>query len=510
MPETPLSLKNARLGFGLFSLGHFLLWSIAPFVVRSSLPFDTLESMAWGAQWQLGYLKHPPLSAWVSAIFMQLFGVGYAQYALAQIAILVMFWAMWRLAQKFVSPGAALVSVMVLEGVLFFSLYSPKFNVTSLMVPVWALSMLVFYCCLTEKKPWQWIVFGILNAANILTKYQAGIIFIPFLAVLLLTQSGREAFKKAWVYVSLFITLILLVPHFVWAYHAHFPEINYALHSTTDSSRMLTGWLAHLYYPARIIGDQVGMLIGVFLMSLPLWWHRSKTIITNRDNPTKNTLSCFDTAFLWIIGMGPFVLTILFALVTGSYLDANWCTPYFCMIGILLVVYLRPHVTKAAFKKFLAVMVPLSILIIAVRYGALLANPYLKHKAHAYAYRPNPEIAKRITQIWHHKYHSRLQYVGANHYLAAAIFVYSKDHPTPYLDWNRQESPWVNVAAMKKTGAMFAWRQKDAARLVPILKKHYKTLIFLPSEKFALQSKAHLPKAVIGLAILPPQKRIAS
>ena len=53
---------------------HVLAWTIGPALMYSSVPRDTLEGITWGQMWQWGYEKHPPLAAWISALFTQVGG----------------------------------------------------------------------------------------------------------------------------------------------------------------------------------------------------------------------------------------------------------------------------------------------------------------------------------------------------------------------------------------------------------------------------------------------------
>ena len=42
------------------------LWTLVPALTHHNLPLDVIEQTAWGAEWQLGYFKHPPMAAWLT------------------------------------------------------------------------------------------------------------------------------------------------------------------------------------------------------------------------------------------------------------------------------------------------------------------------------------------------------------------------------------------------------------------------------------------------------------
>ena len=64
-------LRDKRLQFVLLFAAVF---SLVPILFEKVLPYDMLENLYWGKEWQLGYDKHPPLFAWISYAFFKLCG----------------------------------------------------------------------------------------------------------------------------------------------------------------------------------------------------------------------------------------------------------------------------------------------------------------------------------------------------------------------------------------------------------------------------------------------------
>ena len=70
--------------FLLFCLLHLVLWTVAITLFRHTIPFDTAEGFAWGAQWQWGYDKHPLLAPWLTAFVANISGgMRFATYLLS-------------------------------------------------------------------------------------------------------------------------------------------------------------------------------------------------------------------------------------------------------------------------------------------------------------------------------------------------------------------------------------------------------------------------------------------
>jgi len=129
----------ARRWFWLFCLLHIVVWTLIPAITRGNPPFDSVEGVAWGNQWQWGYDKHPFLAPWITAITVRIFhAVDWPIYFLGACSIAIAFIAVWKLASKCLPPLHALCSVMILEGIYYHNIAASQFNPNVLMVPLWA------------------------------------------------------------------------------------------------------------------------------------------------------------------------------------------------------------------------------------------------------------------------------------------------------------------------------------------------------------------------------------
>ena len=84
--------KNIHKAFYLFLFLHLLLWTLIPSLTNINLPLDTIEALAWGSNLDWGFNKHPPMSAFFSEIFFNIFGSqDWAFYLLSQIFVVIAF-----------------------------------------------------------------------------------------------------------------------------------------------------------------------------------------------------------------------------------------------------------------------------------------------------------------------------------------------------------------------------------------------------------------------------------
>src|SRR3979409_1418317 len=120
--------KRPGEGFALFALGHAALWTLLPATLYPNLPLDLIEALTYGREWQLGYDKLPPLPWWSVEISYRLFGHDVSYYLLAQLSVIAAFTLVWRMARELVGLLGALVAILIIDGLHFFTFTAPKFN----------------------------------------------------------------------------------------------------------------------------------------------------------------------------------------------------------------------------------------------------------------------------------------------------------------------------------------------------------------------------------------------
>jgi 4-amino-4-deoxy-L-arabinose transferase-like glycosyltransferase len=489
--------ETTGIYFWLFVSIHTLLWTVGPYLSRHSIPHDTLESISWGLEWQLGYHKHPFLTAWLCAGVSTLFGTGWSVYLLAQIAVSTTFFAAWQLAKKLLPAQQALIATLILEGVLFYNINSFNLTPDTLQSPLWALLALFFYQAVSTQKMGYWLLTGLTAALCIVTKYQALLLLLPLLLLCCFNPYSRISFKKPGLYAALALFLLLITPHLLWLYQHDFITLTYAEHASADYTADKTT-LNHLSYPLRFLANAFIEVAGTVLLLCPFYGRIREPI----------NLNTFQWQFLLTLCLGPLLLSLLLGLITGDYFPPRWLTPYFFPFGILAVVLVKPYCTPTRLHYFSILLILFSLLLFAARICSYTLLP----RAQSDAFLPNQEIAQHLEKLWHDQYHQPLAYVAGSNYLVASIVPYMHDKPEPYFSWAKDESPWINEALMKKKGALFIWDQgsnyvwdndsKNLTSLPTPIQQRYPSLKIIPNLVFYRLSDQK--PISIGVAILPP------
>ena len=93
--------RNINNIFFIFALSHLIIWTIIPSLTNENLPLDTIEALAWGSNLDWGFNKHPPMSAFFSEFFYNIFGPqDWAYYLLSQIFVVIAFYYVFKLAYE--------------------------------------------------------------------------------------------------------------------------------------------------------------------------------------------------------------------------------------------------------------------------------------------------------------------------------------------------------------------------------------------------------------------------
>ena len=347
--------KNIKKILYLFLLTHIFIWTFVPSISNTNLPLDTIEALAWGNDLQLGYGKHPPLSAWFPEIFYQIFGnQDWAYYFLSQIFVALSFFVVFKFSEDFFQNSIhSLISVLLLEGIYFYNFTSTEFNVNVCQLPFWALTVFYFWQAFKKDDNSNWLLFGVFAALGILSKYLFLYLLVSILIFLIYIFIKNKQFNFKYILAGA-VFLIMLIPHLIWLADHNYSTIHYAIFRSVDDP--LSGFegskfLDHLLYPIIFLGKQAGILLPFFVM-LFFVVSKFKTKINYKD---KKIL------FLISISILPIVLVFLTSLITGARIRTMGMTPFYLFIGVFFVYIFQAKIKTVKFTNFFSIFLILFI-----------------------------------------------------------------------------------------------------------------------------------------------------
>ncbi|ACJ18721.1 glycosyltransferase family 39 protein [Coxiella burnetii] len=489
VPTASDSLEQTSRWFWAFCLFHMAFFTLLPAFIRPQLSMDSVEGIAWGNQWQWGYSKHPFLAPWLTALFTKIFhAVDWPVYFVSQLMVVTCFIAIWRLARFILTPTQALISVLLLDGVYIYNTGAFEFNPNIVMLATWALTVLFFYRALTKDQWSAWVWTGVMAGLAMDTKYESILLYASLFLFLLINPVGRRTLATSKPYVSVVIALFVFMPNLIWLIQYNFAPVYYASDELTSQTSF---WSRHFYYAFRFLYENISLLIPLLGLAIPLYF-------CQRDKEQK--LNLLDRQFLWIVGLGPFVLTLLFSAIGGFHLVSRWGYPFFSLSGLLLIALIKPVIDKRRLLHFLSLYL---ILIAFIPIGYAI---YMQKLTTAYSNLfPGPTFSQRLEKIWREHYpHQPLVYVAGSRVPLYYLASYAHPQAIAYFDWDKRQSPWINETTLKKEGALFIY---SGPHFPPSIFKRYPNLILLPMQRFAPNySRKNKTAYLISVALLPPVK----
>ncbi len=235
-------LSAKQLFFGLVVLQIFI-WTLVPTLTHTSLPLDVVrEGLAWGHEWQWGYHKHPPLPSWMVEISFLLLGdVG--PFLLSQLAIVTTFIFIFLIGREIFSEKEALIAVILLVGIYYFSLPTAEFNHNIAQMPVWAAMIYFFYRALNSDQLRWWCLLGVSAGVGLLSKYTVLVLVCVMFFYVLFTPANRKIFGRLGPYLSVFVALLIVAPHLYWLVNNDYLPLRYL---SNRSGQIDTVWMRPL------------------------------------------------------------------------------------------------------------------------------------------------------------------------------------------------------------------------------------------------------------------------
>lgn len=485
--------------FLVFLFAHLVLWTAIPAIIRFNLPLDSIEGTIWGHQLEWGYDKNPFLNGWLTALATYLDGQsGWMVYLFSQTCVIACFWAIWRLASCMLPPVYALFSVMILEGIQYYNFHAIDFNDNTLELGLWALAIYYFYQALKpagtdqSSRSIDWMLTGVFAGLGMMAKYYTAALLAGMALFLFIHPDNRKQLTTLPPYLGLTLFLAIILPHTIWLFFHDFITIQYVF--ARGSSGEST-WMNHVFFPAQFAWQQLQAFIPALILCAFLLIGKKRS-----DDAVRFKLDSFNKSFLFYVGLGPFLLTILLSLLLGTKLRAGWGMPLLSTWGIILMAATQPALTPVKAYRFVAT--------IFILMGALVSGysfSLINSSDTSSANFPGREIAQAITQQWHDDYHAPLEYVGGSRWIGGNIEFYSADHPSVFIEWDKRRAPWIDTQDLQKKGAVFVWDVSNDESMPEEIKQQFPRLQNTKVMEFTWhRNKKNLPPIKIGMAILPP------
>ncbi|WP_169305356.1 glycosyltransferase family 39 protein [Coraliomargarita akajimensis] len=451
-----------------------------------------MEAVMWGSEWQWGYDKHPPLSGWAAQLAVLLMGDP-GVYLLSQLCIVTAGLGILAIAVKHLGYDlrTAVLSVVLLDCVYFFTYNSVEFNVNMLQLPFWAWG---WYCGIDglQNRRWlSWVGLGVCVALGALTKYIAVFLLIPLFSWWLLRGELFKALRSPGLYVAGVVSILLFAPHLLWMREHDWITITYGMRRTGSEDAAL--W-QYLWHPLEFALTQVGIALVPLLVVLFVRLRGGRS-----GEVPKGVLG---------ISFGAYLFLTALSLVTAIRPVTVWAAPFALGLGLWIVpkyrLDQRGWLLPASFG-----MGGVALVAYTIVYGM---GPIIREKPHRVNY-PGAAIAQAVEAAWQAAGYGELEYVIADEWLGGMVNRYGASHASLMIRGDLTRSAYLSEEAVHQRGAMVLWLKARDARsdaqsgiqsLRPDLLERFPQMepledlvIDWPRRRDSLQGR-------YGLALIPP------
>ncbi|WLP95681.1 glycosyltransferase family 39 protein [Psychrobacter sp. M13] len=442
--------------FGLLLLAYFVIWSIAPAFLASSVPFDVSEGVSWGSEWQWGYYKHPPLSSWILYSFYQMFGhIG--PYLLSQLYVLLTLFVIYKLGKQVWSVPIALLGSALTLAVVYYGYPSLEFNHNVAQFPIWAGLYLVFYQALTKNRLMDWVLLGVLGGLGMLTKYSVIFLLLP-MALYLVLPKQWPLLKQPQPWLAAFIMLALFSPHLYWLMTHDWLPFGYAsgraneVTQGADTIKNHFGWIG--FITAQIVAHVPLLLMLIF---------NRKRLFAVRDY--KDHLPA-GASLLWYLWLSPIVVLVVLSVVFGMGLRDMWGMPMWALSGLLAASFIIPTTQALMTRKLhkaLAIWLSLVTVLMVVYVGF---GDKLRDKSSRMQW-PEQALAGQASTTWQSVSSCPLDSVSGDRWLGALVAI-NNGFPSQMISGPASHSPWMSIKRLQQNGTLVMWQSDDEV-VLPLL-----------------------------------------
>ncbi|MFT5703360.1 MAG: hypothetical protein ACJAZX_001022 [Rickettsiales bacterium] len=504
------ALQKCTKIFYAFLFSHVFLWTILPLIFRFNPHLDTLEAVALGSEWQLGYFKHPPLSNWLAHFSVEILGKSsWVLYFLSQVCVGMAMVAVWKLAKLFLPIRQALMATILLEGVYYYNFTSIEFNTNILMMALWAWAILYAWKSLDKNKILDWSILGALLGLGIITKYHTVLLAGAIFLMMIYEKDFRQRLATIKPYFAILSGVVVLAGHVIWMIQNNFPSIQYAVDRSVSDHHYYNHLIHPLSFslaqmaamgfalvtffvafgfkkgdfflkntaPAAPLAGNKDILLKNGELSPPRLAGNKDILLKNGElSPPRLAGNPIDTlkdrrigVFLFFMVFVPFLLTILPSLLTGSKIRDMWGTTLWNLCGVYLFYYFKPQISKKNIRKFtigIFVAIAISTAAYSGAYVASELNLITSKKVNKRTF--NGELlAKTINQKWNKHYEEPLEIVVCEIWLCGNAHFFSKNSsPSIFLDMDETQSMWLSLEELKNKGGIIIWdAEKEGGNL---------------------------------------------
>jgi hypothetical protein len=415
------ALKNAkRRDYTVLVLltAYLLLWTLYGVIAKGNqdLHSDMTELIAWSRDLAFGFPKHPPFAAIVVRAWFAWFPVDdWAYYLLAVLTATTALWIAWQLFSDYLPPTKRVVGLCLLTFIPFFNFHALKFNVNTVLMPLWAVTTFWFLRSYRTRSLTYAALAGAGAAFCMITKYWSIFLIAGLISAAISDGRRRAYFRSPAPWITVLVGMVVISPHIGWLQKHNFSPMDYAMSVHGGHSFAAAFWAVLRYCVDTIAYASVPIAI-IFLIARP-----TASALLEIFWPADADRRLVVVAFVATI-----FLPILPALLWGIEINAIWTMSSWTLLPVLLLSSRSVRLSRVKVRWVVgsAIVLPLAMLPLApaVAWVAFKRGlpPQLTQAR---------MLAERVERAWHAVTSKPLRYISGTAGMAYGVATYAHDRP---------------------------------------------------------------------------------
>ena len=425
---------NMQRNLNLFTLTYIAVFSLIPILTRNVIPFDMVENLYWGKEWQLGYEKHPPLFAWISQAFFKIsFSIPESLYVLTQLNLLLGLFFVFKIAQLIYNDRIkSYASVLIFMSSAAAILGNEKFNATTILFSLLPATFYYFLRMIKFGRKTDAVLLGIFAALAFIGKY-ISLLFFGCMGIFLLINSDcRKFIRTPLPYIAAIVFLLGISWHVYWIRSNDFVTIHYALEKSALAKK--SPMFAFKFLLMMCFFFITSLLAACFAFRSEKFSGEKKFKLSEMLRSTnfiykRNENFSTEEKFIIAMTLAPSAILFLSALFTGMRIGSFWGSAMMTTIGIYLVVINKKSPNISLLFKFTKWMSCFFAAVLIIKLGVLRRVLSDSHPSYAIDYRA---VSRQIEKDYNRLFLDRKIENIISDKDTTPLHIYLKDYPSFY------------------------------------------------------------------------------
>jgi 4-amino-4-deoxy-L-arabinose transferase-like glycosyltransferase len=438
----------------VFLAAFVAIWSLYFVITDSPVAIhpDSAEAYAWGREFQLGYVKHPPFWAWICGLwFLVLPRTGWAFAILSTLNAGAGLCGAWMLIGDFAQGQKRVAATVLLLLTPFYTFLSSIYNANTIFLSIWPWTLYFFVRSIEHRRLVDSVLFGVAMGFALLSKYYALVLAATCLLAAVQHPSRSKYFASAAPYASVVVAAAICVPHIWWLLSSGAPTIRYVA-SESGLGFGFTAFQAAIGSVGALAQNGVALLVVALVSrTSPREWTAS--FRRQWRNPRFRMLT--------ILALAPLVLSMLAALAMRMKFNTWWTVGVFSLLPLLAIEIAGERRVASVSRVGSRLAAALTLGVLALSPAIALSKVWLGIEAERAEAEPRKELAIEATRLWRDKTSLPLSYVAGSVKYDTALAFYSLDRPHEFDGFDFSRSPWVTPEAIAAHGLLAVCLKDD-------------------------------------------------